>query len=149
MRRIFSALLIVCLLAGCGMASPAETVPAQTDKTDEGIILPQGNFVWYECVIHIVDVSLQCPVKCVIFVPVVTQNLPRRHKGIGENNQQGQNIDQRRGLQHRQDNPSGGFFSKCHGQPSFKSVRRSSRKKPRISRVISSTIRNAAAVRFW
>ena len=32
---MFFALLIVCLLAGCGMASPAETVPAQTDKTDD------------------------------------------------------------------------------------------------------------------
>ena len=28
-------MLIACLLPGCGMASPAETVPAQTDKTDD------------------------------------------------------------------------------------------------------------------
>lgn len=52
MRRMFSALLIVCLLAGCGMASPAETVPAQTDKTD-------GNYrVFYEIFVRIFSIIL-------------------------------------------------------------------------------------------
>ena len=56
MRRMFSALLIVCLLAGCGMASPAETVPAQTDKTDDNYR------VFYEIFVRIFSIILLGPI---------------------------------------------------------------------------------------
>lgn len=77
MRRMFSALLIVCLQAGCGMASPAETVPAQTDKTDDNYRVFYEIFVRIFSIILLNVVSENCKLTlCPNSAPTASRTFP-------------------------------------------------------------------------
>ena len=80
MKRVF-AWLTVCLLAlalaGCGTASPAETVPTEADKTDDNYRVFYEIFVRIFSIILLNVVSENCKLTlCPNSAPTASRTFP-------------------------------------------------------------------------